>query len=76
MKDLIILCPYCNAHYTTEMLETLDLCEGSYTPDCYSSRIYGNIDIYCKGCKKLVYRKEIDKVTNRTEEYDQQRWNE
>ena len=70
MQDLKILCPYCNAPYTAEMLETMDLCEGSYTPGCVASTIRGNIDIICNNCKKLVYRKEINKHTDAADEYD------
>ena len=76
MENLKILCPYCNAPYTAEMLETLDICEGSYTPDCVGSTIRGKIDIHCSKCKKLVYRKEITLYnTPGLEDYDKQRWN-
>ena len=75
MENLKILCPYCNAPYTAEMLETLDICEGSYTPDCVGSKIIGKIDINCSKCKKLVYRKEIElRNTPGLEDYDFQRW--
>jgi hypothetical protein len=54
-----ILCVYCNKIWDAEMQETLAVAEGSYTPDCVGSKIYGSVDIYCTNCKKLVYKKEI-----------------
>ena len=66
-----ILCPYCNAIWNGDMIESLSFAEGSYTPDCVSSRILGMIDIHCHNCKKLIYRKEISKSLD---EYDEKRW--
>lgn len=74
MNDLKILCPFCNKEYTAKMLETLDICEGSYTPECVGSKITGKIDIICENCKKLVYRKEISKETEMLEYFDELRW--
>lgn len=54
-----VYCTYCDALWDAEMMEKLDLSEGSYTPDCVCSRIHGQIDITCSNCKKLVYRKEV-----------------
>ena len=73
MQELTILCPYCNAQYTAEMKTTLSLCEGSYTPDCVSSKLQASINIHCKNCSKLVYKKEVEEYA--PEEYDEARWN-
>lgn len=59
-RNLSIFCPFCGANYTAEMEENLEALEefnsfgSSYHPT-------GNIDIYCSNCKKLVYRKEVNK---------------
>ena len=58
---LKIVCPYCNAEYTSKMKAVLDIAEGSYTSDCISAEVYAKIDIICDNCHKLVYRKEITK---------------
>lgn len=55
-EELKILCPFCNAVYTAEMLEDLDAAGGC--PTC-SVGISGEIVIKCDHCKKIVYVKEI-----------------
>jgi hypothetical protein len=56
-NELIILCPYCSAPYTSRMEEDLTASIGCET--CGDTEINGQIDIYCTNCKKLVYRKEF-----------------
>ncbi len=67
-----VLCPYCDAPFTAKMTNDLNYSEGSYTPDCVLDKIYGNIDIICSNCSKLVYRKEVEV---RLEEHSDNRWN-
>ena len=55
-KKLNIICPWCNAPYTAEMIAD-DLGAGGC--DTCGPEVYGAIDIICTNCKKLVYRKEI-----------------
>lgn len=61
-KDKIrkIMCPYCSAPYTGDMLHQLWVCDESYTPGCTSARAVSRIEIKCRGCKKIVYVKEIE----------------
>jgi hypothetical protein len=53
-----VLCPYCKAVWSAEMLEELEVEAECDTCD-YGSYPTGTIDIYCTNCKKLIYRKEI-----------------
>lgn len=58
-EDLKIICPFCNAPYTAEMLmELWD--EGIGCPSCYSAHPKGKLEIKCTKCKKTVYIKEYD----------------
>ncbi len=57
-KEFKILCPFCNAPYTAEMIEDLDVSLGC--PTCGDNSIAGTIEIKCSNCKKVIYKKEID----------------
>lgn len=60
--ELKVLCPFCNAPYTAEMLTEL---EGS--TGCVSCGEGGTvyieavIEIKCQKCNKIVYRKEVSR---------------
>lgn len=55
--DFKILCPYCNAPYTAEML--LEVYEsGGGCDTCGPDSADVLIDIKCSQCKKTVYKKE------------------
>jgi len=54
-KKLKILCPYCNEVWTAKMLTDFDYCMGSEWTGIYAERV--SVEIYCKNCKKLVYKK-------------------
>lgn len=60
VKELKIICPFCNAAYTAEMVDELEIAGGCDT--CGDDGdIYGTIDIICSNCKKIVYSKEIER---------------
>lgn len=59
MNEILeIYCPFCNGKYTAKMVADLHSADGCDTCG-YGDNPYGNIDIICENCKKLVYRKEI-----------------
>jgi hypothetical protein len=49
-------CVYCNAPWTPEMIELVEISGGC--PTC--SEAERVIDVFCSACTRLVYRKEID----------------
>ena len=52
-----LMCPYCDAVFDTKMEQ--DFCfTGSGCVTCGYSEYTGSIDIICRNCKKLIYRKE------------------
>jgi len=55
-NELRVLCPYCSEAFTAKMEEALSYSQGCDTCD-HGSRLYGNIDVFCTNCEKLVYRK-------------------
>lgn len=59
MKELKIICPFCNAPYTAEMEANFNIGEGCET--CRSGSCSGTVDVICSNCKKLVYSKEFDR---------------
>lgn len=60
MNDLKILCSFCNAVWTAEMIEELED-NGSGCDSCgYGSGVTGEITINCSNCNRVVYKKEID----------------
>ncbi|KKT20023.1 MAG: hypothetical protein UW07_C0044G0007 [Candidatus Nomurabacteria bacterium GW2011_GWF2_43_8] len=58
-EELTIICPFCNASYTSEMEEELKNCEDEDSNGTNFSSIVGEITIKCSNCKKVVYKKEI-----------------
>lgn len=56
-NELKILCPFCNAPYTAQMEEDLDVSMRCET--CGPGPIMGAIFIICDNCKRTVYKKEI-----------------
>lgn len=52
-----IICPYCNAPWTDEMLHQLHFHEGSYTPECVSSQIGEPIQEQAQG---IAYTIDLD----------------
>lgn len=71
MDNPQIICIYCNTPWTEEMLQQLHFCEGSYTPECVSSKIGNTTDITCPVCHKVIYRKEVEEMMDM---YDNERW--
>lgn len=57
MEQIKLLCPYCNAEYDMEMKNDFED-TGSGCNSCGYDEFTGSISIYCKNCKKLVYKKE------------------
>lgn len=55
-QELKILCPFCSAVYTAEMLDDLYSSGGCETCGC--GGIWGEITIECANCKRVVYKKE------------------
>ena len=51
-KEEILLCPYCSAPFTKEMM---DVYEGSY--GCYTGCTTINVEVYCQKCGKEIYNK-------------------
>ena len=58
MKELKILCPYCNTSYTGKMKAAFDYSMGSEYTGMYGEDL--SVEIYCDNCKKLVYKKNSD----------------
>lgn len=63
-----ILCPFCNASYTADMLLRLSEIGDCQTSDCGSRACTGeerhtraSLRIICDNCKKIVYEKEVDR---------------
>ena len=58
-NELKIICPFCNAPYTAEMEDNLSIGDGCES--CGYGSCSGSVDVICSNCKKVVYKKEIDK---------------
>lgn len=58
--DLKVLCPYCNAVWTAEMLADLESTTVYDTFGESAGPARGIIDIHCSKCGRLIYRKEIN----------------
>jgi len=59
-EELKIICPFCNADYTAEMLDNLSAEAGFDTFGADgSAEVVGKIEIKCSNCKKIVYLKEF-----------------
>ena len=56
-QDFKIICPFCSAEWSAEMVEDLEVSGGCDT--CGDVDISGTIDIKCSNCKRVIYRKEI-----------------
>jgi formate-dependent nitrite reductase cytochrome c552 subunit len=50
-----LTCVYCNAPWTPEMIEMIEL--SGHCTSCYDSQRV--IDVFCSACTRLVYRKEV-----------------
>lgn len=48
-------CVYCNAPWTPEMIELVEL--GGYCDTCAESDRM--LEVFCQACTRLVYRKEV-----------------
>ena len=58
--ELKILCPFCNAVYTAQMLDELEDI-GSKCESCGpSTHIVGSMELKCSHCEKVFYKKEYD----------------
>ena len=55
-----ILCLWCNAVWTAKMVATLEFTAGHCSTCGYGEEKSATIDIYCKNCERLVYRKEVE----------------
>jgi len=55
MKELKILCPYCDAVWDARMEMDYEYCCGSEYTGVYGEE--KSVQIYCSNCKKLVYQK-------------------
>lgn len=55
------VCVFCNTPWTDDMIRTLTdaTLEIGYYGDPGALHLYETIDITCKNCKRLIYRKEI-----------------
>lgn len=57
-----IVCGFCNAPWTDEMIAELD----SFSEGCdscgYGTRVCISLKIVCKGCGRVIYRKDGLKV--------------
>jgi formate-dependent nitrite reductase cytochrome c552 subunit len=51
-----LACVYCDAPWTPEMIELVEL--SGYCSTCSDSQRV--IDVFCSACTRLVYRKEIN----------------
>jgi DNA-directed RNA polymerase subunit RPC12/RpoP len=61
-NQLKIVCPFCNAPYTAEMVEELEDV-GTKCETCGpTTEIEGTISIICSNCKKSVYVKEVKEL--------------
>lgn len=61
------LCVWCSAPWTDDMLKVsaeADIEWGYYPGDAYVDSVDVSIDVTCSSCKRLVYRKEIRKISN------------
>lgn len=61
------LCVYCSAPWTDDMLNVsaeADMDWGYYPGEASVDSVDVNIDVTCSTCKRLVYRKEIRKLSN------------
>lgn len=59
------LCVFCNAPWTNDMISVLHRTgvETGYYGDPESVELHAKIEIECKSCGRLIYRKEIEKTT-------------
>jgi hypothetical protein len=55
-----IICPFCDAPYTANMLLTLERAFEATSPSGYGAGADVIIDIFCENCKRLIYRKEVE----------------
>ena len=54
-----VLCIWCDAEWTAEMLLDLDYSEGCDTCG-HGGGVHGVIEIRCSNCQKTVYVKEVN----------------
>lgn len=54
-EQLKIMCPFCNAPYDADMETSFDYSMGSEYTGIYGEEV--GVKIFCKNCKRLVYRK-------------------
>lgn len=65
-KELKIICPFCNAPYTAEMLSDFDYSMGSEYTGMYGENV--TTAIYCSNCKRKVYQKNTTDTSNQLPE--------
>jgi len=56
--EVKILCPFCSAPYTAEMLTELESSTEGCSSCGYGAEAKVTFSIYCTNCERLVYRKE------------------
>lgn len=56
MKDLKILCPFCNSTYDAEML--LDIEGSTMCETCGPDEGEPTVEVTCSNCKRVIYKKE------------------
>lgn len=55
------ICGFCNAPWTDDMIDVLTRAEleYGYYGSASVSEVVVNIDVTCKACERLIYRKEV-----------------
>lgn len=57
-NELKILCPFCDAVYTSTMIEELNYTVEGCDTCGYGSETHTVIEVECSNCGRVVYRKE------------------
>lgn len=53
------ICVFCSSPWTDDMIEVLDVSASGGCETCgYGASVYGSVQIVCRSCDRLIYRKD------------------